>query len=146
MASLWSQLGRGYIHCGPSGSGATMKLLANLLLITGVAALAEAVAIGRRHGIDDELIRVLLAESPVVSATSRMRLENVLDDDHPGWFPPALARKDLTLARELGERGGVPTRMGPAAEELLATVIDSGVRWPDFSAVIEAYHPHPASP
>jgi len=38
---LWSDLGAGYIHCGPVGAGATMKVISNLLLITGVAALAE---------------------------------------------------------------------------------------------------------
>jgi hypothetical protein len=29
-------------------------------------------------------------------------------------------------------------RLGPAVEELLTTVVDSGTRWPDFGAVIEA--------
>jgi 3-hydroxyisobutyrate dehydrogenase-like beta-hydroxyacid dehydrogenase len=146
VAALWGDLGSGYLRCGPSGSGATMKLLSNLLLITGVAALAEAIAIARRQAVSDELVRAVFAESPVVSPTSRLRLENLLDSGHPGWFPPALARKDLALARELGERGGVPARMAPAAEELLTSVIDSGMKWPDFSAVIEAYNSSAAPP
>jgi 3-hydroxyisobutyrate dehydrogenase-like beta-hydroxyacid dehydrogenase len=136
---LWNDLGTGYTHCGPVGAGATMKILANLLLITGVASLAEAVATARQHEVPDELLRSLLADSPVVSLASSLRLDSLLDATHPGWFSPALARKDLRLAIDLAEEAGVGVRVGPAAEALLTTVIDSGDKWPDFAAVIEAF-------
>jgi 3-hydroxyisobutyrate dehydrogenase-like beta-hydroxyacid dehydrogenase len=135
---LWDELGSGYIHCGPIGSAAIMKLISNLLLITGVTALAEAIATARRLDISDEFLRKIFANSPVVSATSAIRLENLLDDSHPGWFTPELARKDLRLAIGLAEESGVPVRIGPAADELLTAVIEGGHQWPDFSAVIEA--------
>jgi len=135
---LWNDLGSGYTHCGPVGSGATMKLVSNLLLITGVTALAEGIATARNHGIPDELLRGVLEDSAVVSPASKVRLESLFDDGHPGWFSPALARKDLRLAIELAEQAGVGVRIGPAAEALLTTVIDADRHWPDFSAVIEA--------
>ena len=137
---LWNDLGAGYTLCGPVGSGATMKILANLLLITGVASLAEAIATAaRRHAVPDELLKSLLADSPLVSLASSLRLESLLDASHPGWFSPALARKDLRLAIDLAEEAGVGLRVGPAAEALLTTVIDAGGQWPDFTAVIEAF-------
>jgi 3-hydroxyisobutyrate dehydrogenase-like beta-hydroxyacid dehydrogenase len=135
---LWSDLGSGYTHCGPAGTGATMKILANSLLITGVASLAEAIATARRHAIPDEFLRTLLADSPVISLASNLRLDSLLDATHPGWFSPALARKDLRLAIDLAEETGVGVRIGPAAEALLTAVIDAGGEWPDFAAVIEA--------
>jgi 3-hydroxyisobutyrate dehydrogenase-like beta-hydroxyacid dehydrogenase len=135
---LWNDLGSGYTHCGAVGTGATMKILANSLLITGVASLAEAIATARKHEIPDEFLRTLLAESPVVSLASNLRLDSLLDASHPGWFSPALARKDLRLAIDLAEATGVGVRIGPAAEALLTTVIDAGQEWPDFAAVIEA--------
>jgi 3-hydroxyisobutyrate dehydrogenase-like beta-hydroxyacid dehydrogenase len=138
LASLWNDLGSGYAHCGPVGTGATMKVLANSLLITGVAALAEAIATARQQDIPDELLRTILADSPVVSLPSSLRLDNLLDPTHPGWFSPTLARKDLRLAIDLAEETGVGVRIGPAAEALLTTVIDAGGEWPDFAAVIEA--------
>ena len=115
-----------------------MKLISNLLLITGVAALAEGIATARHHGIPDDLLRNVFADTMVVSPTSKLRLESLLDDSHPGWFSPALARKDLRLAIGLAEQAGVRVRIGPAAEALLTTVIDAGGQWPDFAAVIEA--------
>ena len=75
LDALWTDLGAGYRHCGPVGSGATMKLVSNLLLITGVAALAEAIATARHHGIPDDLLQSLFAESFVVSPASKVRLE-----------------------------------------------------------------------
>ena len=135
---LWDDLGAGYVHCGPVGAGATMKLISNLLLITGVVALAEGIATARHQGIPDDLVRNVFADSMVVSPASKHRLESLLDDSHPGWFSPALARKDLSLAIGLAEQAGVRVRIGPAAEALLTTVIDAGGQWPDFAAVIEA--------
>src|ERR1039458_5427032 len=64
---LWNDLGSGYTHCGPVGTGATMKILANSLLITGVASLAEAIATARPQAIPDEFLRTLLADSPVLT-------------------------------------------------------------------------------
>jgi len=74
----------------------------------------------------------------VVSPTSKVRLESLLDDTHPGWFSPELARKDVRLAIALAAQANVGVRVGPAAEALLTTVIDAGGHWPDFAAVIEA--------
>ncbi|HXW81409.1 MAG TPA: NAD(P)-dependent oxidoreductase [Acidimicrobiales bacterium] len=135
---LWNDLGSGYTHCGPIGAGVTIKILANSLLITGVTSLAEVIATAREHAIPDEFLRTLLADSPVVSLASNLRLDSLLDATHPGWFSPALARKDLRLAIDLAEETGVGVRIGPAAEALLTTVIDAGGEWPDFAAVIEA--------
>jgi 3-hydroxyisobutyrate dehydrogenase-like beta-hydroxyacid dehydrogenase len=134
---LWADLGAGYVHCGPTGSGVVLKLLSNLQLMIGVTALAEAVAVGRRNGIGDDLLRTVFADSPVVSAAGRQRLESVLSADHPGWFPPDLAAKDVRLAVALA--GDLPVRLGPATENLLTRVV--GGDWPDLAAVIEAYRP-----
>jgi 3-hydroxyisobutyrate dehydrogenase-like beta-hydroxyacid dehydrogenase len=138
---LWSDLAQKYVHCGPAGAGATMKLMSNLQLIVGVAALAEAIATARADGLGDDLIATVFADSPVVSPSSRQRLDPLLDPAHPGWFSPELARKDVRLAVRLAERHGIPVRLGPAAENLLTTVISAGGQWPDFAAVIEALTP-----
>jgi 3-hydroxyisobutyrate dehydrogenase-like beta-hydroxyacid dehydrogenase len=135
---LWHDLSDGYVHCGAVGNAAIMKLVSNLLLITGITSLAEAIATARGNGIPDELLQQVLGNSPVVSAASAVRLPNLLDENHPGWFPPELARKDLRLAVALAETTGVKVRVGPATDELLKAVAEGGHQWPDFSAVIEA--------
>jgi 3-hydroxyisobutyrate dehydrogenase len=136
LAPLLADLGAGHVHCGPLGAGAVMKIGSNLQLVAGVAALAEAVATARGHGISDDVIRETYADSPLVSPASRLRLGAVLDPAHPGWFGPALASKDLGLAADLAAAADLRPAIGPAAQELLGRLGD----WPDFAAVIEALH------
>src|ERR1700722_3889879 len=124
LESLWNELGSGYTNCEAVGTGPTMKILANSLLIAGVASLAEAIATARRQAIPDEFLRALLVDSPVLSLASNLRLDSLLDPAHPGWFSPVLARKDIRLAIDLAEESGVDVRIGPAADALLTTVID----------------------
>lgn len=135
---LWHDLAAGYQHCGPAGAASVLKLLSNLQLMIGVAALAEAAATARRHGIDDDLFRTVFADNGAVSPAARQRMDSVLSDDHPGWFPPTLGRKDVRLAVALAEQHGLPVRLGPAVVDMLTTVIDGGTDWPDVTAVVEA--------
>ena len=142
LDALWSDLGAGYTYCGPVGSGATMKLVSNLLLITGVAALAEAIATARHHGIPDDLFKSFFAESFVVSPASKVRLDSLFDESHSGWFTPGLARKDVRLAvrpcRSSSDRGAHRSGHRHCSCPMLST---RGRPWPDFSAVIEALNP-----
>jgi 3-hydroxyisobutyrate dehydrogenase len=135
VTPLLADLGAGVMHCGPLGTGAVLKIVSNLQLVVGVAALAEAIATARGHGVDDALLRTVFTDSGVVSETSRIRLDTLLDPTHPGWFTPALAGKDITLALDLAAEAGLGTALGPAAAELLTRV--AGGDWADFSAVIE---------
>jgi 3-hydroxyisobutyrate dehydrogenase-like beta-hydroxyacid dehydrogenase len=139
FAPLWTDLAESHLHCGEIGTAAVLKLLSNQLLITGVAALAEAISTARHQGIPDDLLRTLFADSSVISGASKLRLEALLDAGHPGWFTPELARKDLGHALDLA--GDLPLRLAPATDALLAAV--TGASWPDFAAVIEALGPRP---
>jgi 3-hydroxyisobutyrate dehydrogenase-like beta-hydroxyacid dehydrogenase len=53
-----------------------MNLVSNLLLITGVTALTEAIATARGQGVTDDLPRTVFGNSGVLSPASRMRLDS----------------------------------------------------------------------
>ena len=135
-------LGAATTHCGPAGAGAVMKLVANLLLVSAVSTMAEGIAIARGHGLDDDLLRSVFGgtgpggDLPVVAPAAKARLDPVLDPAHPGWFGPALARKDVRLAAALAEEAGIAAVVAPALDRLLGATIDTG-DWPDFASVIE---------
>ena len=58
--SIFRAIARKYFYLGPSGSGATMKLVVNSLLGIGMQAIAEAVALGEKAGLDrNRLLGVL---------------------------------------------------------------------------------------
>ena len=137
VSPLLDDLGASTIHCGPAGYGAVMKLVCNLLLVTGVAAMAEGVAVARNQGIGDDLLRQVFSDTPVLSPASNMRLQPMLDPEHPGWFAPAMARKDVRLALDLASGAGTALRLASAADEMLGDLMESGIDWTDFAALIE---------
>jgi hypothetical protein len=52
-------------HTGPSGSGATMKVVTNLFVNSCTALLAEMVLLGERAGLSHEVMKKCLAKSSV---------------------------------------------------------------------------------
>ncbi|HLI02141.1 MAG TPA: NAD(P)-dependent oxidoreductase [Acidimicrobiales bacterium] len=100
--------------CGPDpGTALVIKLLNNSLLLTGLAAVSEAVAAGQRAGLDNELLVDLFGSSPLVAAGLRNRIEDLVKGDHDGWFTPAQGAKDLGLFLDLAAS---PERPLPIAE------------------------------
>jgi 3-hydroxyisobutyrate dehydrogenase-like beta-hydroxyacid dehydrogenase len=70
------------VYLGPSGMGATMKLVVNTLLGLGGEALAEAVALGENAGLDRNRLLDVLGETSVVSPSQRTKIENVRRGDY----------------------------------------------------------------
>jgi 3-hydroxyisobutyrate dehydrogenase len=83
------------------------KLTSNLLLLAGLAALAEAFAVGRAGGLNDDQLRDLLEESPLVAPGLRNRFEGVLTGERDTWWEAALGAKDVRLAAALARSAGI---------------------------------------
>jgi 3-hydroxyisobutyrate dehydrogenase-like beta-hydroxyacid dehydrogenase len=96
----------------------TAKLASNLLLLAGVAALAESFAVAHSGGLSDDDIRALLGESPLVAPAIRNRFEGVLTGKHEPWWGGALGAKDARLAAELAETAGVELPLARLVSEL----------------------------
>lgn len=84
-------------RCGPVGAGAALKLVLNTALVTGVAALADCLAVADAVGVDRDTALDALTGSAVAGAVAR-------STGSGGAFSLALAGKDAALAlRELGD-------------------------------------------
>ncbi|MFL5094714.1 MAG: NAD(P)-dependent oxidoreductase [Xanthobacteraceae bacterium] len=96
-------------HCGDVGSGQTVKILNNMVVFMTVNALAEAITIGRRAGLDAALLFETMAKGSADSAALRTPgLKHLVPDDFPqDAFPTDYAIKDIRLALELAEETGV---------------------------------------
>jgi 3-hydroxyisobutyrate dehydrogenase len=49
-------MGSDVTHCGPLGCGEVVKILNNMLVFQNTAAIAEAIALGRRNGVPPEVL------------------------------------------------------------------------------------------
>src|SRR6266481_1646575 len=84
---------------GPSGSGATMKLVVNSLLGIGMQAIAEAVALGEKAGLDRNRLLDVLSQTAVVAQAHVGKLERAMKSDYSPQFPIRLMNKDFGLTR-----------------------------------------------
>ena len=133
--SIFRVIAKKYFYLGPSGSGATMKLVVNTLLGIGMQAIAEAVVLGERAGLDRNRLLEVLSETAVVAPAHMGKLERAMRGDYTPQFPIRLMNKDFGLILELATNVGARMPAAGAAFEINARQSDEGVEQ-DFSAVI----------
>jgi 3-hydroxyisobutyrate dehydrogenase len=90
-------LGKESFYMGPAGSGTAMKLCLNTLLGVGIQALAEAIALGLRSGLEHDRLLQVLGETSVLSPSQRSKLEHARVGEYPPSFPLRLMYKDFGL-------------------------------------------------
>src|SRR3989441_1052533 len=88
-------LGENSFYMGASGMGSTMKLVVNTLLGLGMQALAEAIALGEKAGIDKGLLLDVLGQTTVLTAGQKSKLANVKREQYPTQFALSLMHKDF---------------------------------------------------
>jgi 3-hydroxyisobutyrate dehydrogenase-like beta-hydroxyacid dehydrogenase len=128
-------IGNHIFYLGPSGAGAAMKLVANSLLGAGMQALAEALVLGQRAGLDRTTLLDVLEQTAVVTPGQKHKLQNARTGQYPVEFPLRLMYKDLLNVERLAGQRAVPTPAIAAAQQMLA-VEQAKDREEDFSAII----------
>ena len=121
------------VSCGPLGSGAALKLVANTAMITAVAGLHEALTLAESNGIPARLAYEVLSMGPLASAVERARTGG-------GDFPLTLAAKDLDLA-VAAAASDLP--VASAARHWLLAAASSGAGETDLMSLIGSRSVHP---
>jgi len=133
--SIFGAIARKYFYLGPSGSGATMKLVVNSLLGIGMQAIAEAVVLGEKAGLDRSRLLNVLSQTAVVAPAHLGKLERAMKSDYSAQFPLRLMNKDFALILNLAAAVGAQMPATRAAFEVNAAQSAEGEEQ-DFSAVI----------
>jgi 3-hydroxyisobutyrate dehydrogenase-like beta-hydroxyacid dehydrogenase len=119
------------------------KLTVNLVLLSGLVALAEAFAVGRAGGLSDDDLRALLGESPMVAPGLRNRFDGVLTGEHESWWTAALGAKDAGLAASLARSVDVEVPLAETVHERYEAVAALGLddAGDDVAAIGRLYRP-----
>ena len=133
--SIFRVIAHRYFYLGPSGSGATMKLVVNTLLGIGMQAIAEAIALGEKAGLDRHRLLEVLSQTAVVAPAHADKLQRAMKNDYRPQFPIRLMNKDFGLIFNLAAAVGARMPAAGAAFEINARQSDEGAEQ-DFSAVI----------
>ena len=132
-------MGASVVLCGDVGAGNTTKLANQIVVACNIQAVAEALTLAKKAGVDPELvfqaIKGGLAGSTVMNAKAPMMIEG---NDKPG-FKIALHIKDLNNALDCAHTVGSPVPMTAAVQEILQWLHNNGCGQNDHSAIIKYY-------
>jgi hypothetical protein len=115
--------------CGGTGAGQITKILNNMVLFETVNALAEAVAVARRSGVEPQLLLETLSKGSADSFALRNHgMKAIVPNEFPlRAFSTEYAMKDLSYALELGEQTGVKMRGAALIRTIFEEAIASGM-------------------
>jgi 3-hydroxyisobutyrate dehydrogenase/2-hydroxy-3-oxopropionate reductase len=124
------------VMLGPLGAGATMKLVVNSMVHALNAALAEALVLAEKAGVERGSAYEVIADSAVAAPYvlyKRQAFEQPADT--PVAFALDLVAKDLDLAAALAKRVGASMPQLAANRELVQHAMDAGLGQDDLSAL-----------
>ena len=107
------------VHAGPPGAGSTLKLVNNLILGVAVQAVAEALVLARKAGIDPECVREITSVGGARTAAMETRGPRMIAADFSPHFSANNMHKDLSTALALADSVGAATPVAAATLEVL---------------------------
>mgnify|MGYP002855909433 FL=1 len=132
-------MGSSVVLCGDVGAGNTTKLANQIIVACNIQALAEALTLAQKAGVDPKLvfdaIKGGLAGSTVMNAKAPMMIEG---NDKPG-FKIDLHIKDLNNALDCAHAVGAPVPMTASVQEILQWMHNHEGGQKDHSAIAQYY-------
>lgn len=121
---LLQAVGGTITHLGPVGSGQRAKAVNQVLVAGSYAAVAEALALGKKLGLPMPELLVALQDGAAGSWALRHRAPAMLRQDFPLGFKLQLHRKDLAIAQTEAQACGltlpVTDQVASMEEDLIA--------------------------
>jgi 3-hydroxyisobutyrate dehydrogenase len=139
ITPILKAMGRDVVHVGPVGSGARLKLINNFLSGSQVAALAEALSLIERSGLDREKALGVLTEGAPGSPLVKLLSGRMTNRQYEPNFLLRLMTKDLRYAVTEAENHALDLDMGRAALRVFEHAVTAGQGEEDMSAVIEQF-------
>jgi 3-hydroxyisobutyrate dehydrogenase-like beta-hydroxyacid dehydrogenase len=150
---IFQAIAKQYFLLGGPGSGTAMKLVVNTLLGIGMQAIAEAVVLGEKAGLDRERLLEVLSHTAVIAPAHMGKLTRAARNDYSPQFPLRLMNKDFQLILKAAAQKHVPMPATEAAFRVNSDELANRLE-EDFSAVlrrmeevsgIAAAHPEPVT-
>jgi 3-hydroxyisobutyrate dehydrogenase-like beta-hydroxyacid dehydrogenase len=130
-------MGNKIVHAGGHGTGTSMKMVINLLLGTGMAAFAEAMALGEGLGISRRMLFDSLLGTPAVAPFLASKREKIESGNYEAEFPLRWMQKDMHLASVSAYESGTAMPLSSVTKEIYRLAMRGGHGTEDFSAICE---------
>jgi 2-hydroxy-3-oxopropionate reductase len=134
-AACFAAVGRTVTHLGGPGSGQVCKAANQLIICATLTAVSEALALGRKAGLDPEAMRTALSGGSADSFVLRNHAKRVLAGNFAPGFRAELMRKDMRIAAQAVRDHGVFAPATGMAAPLLEALANAGHAQSDVAAL-----------
>jgi 3-hydroxyisobutyrate dehydrogenase-like beta-hydroxyacid dehydrogenase len=115
---LFESIAKQWFLMGPAGSGARMKLVANLLLGVGMEAIAESISLGESMGLQPETLLTAISKLAVIGPAFVGKFDKIQRNDYSPQFPLRLMNKDLGLVLKAAQENELSLPATEAAYQI----------------------------
>ena len=133
---VFQAMGRTITHLGPLGAGGFTKLANQIIVAVNLTAIAEALTLAAKAGLDIELTIKALAGGLAGSRCLDQKTPNYLSHAYKPGFKIDLHFKDLGLIMEASRALGVPLPTTAVVQELFNALRVKGRGGLDHSGVV----------
>jgi 2-hydroxy-3-oxopropionate reductase len=133
---IFQAMGKTITLLGPLGFGGFTKLANQIIVAVNLTALAEALTLGKKAGLDRELLLTALGGGLANSKCLEQKKANYVSNTYNPGFKIDLHYKDIGLIMESARALGVPLPATAVVQELFSALRVKGKGGLDHSAVI----------
>jgi 2-hydroxy-3-oxopropionate reductase len=133
---IFQAMGKTITLLGPLGMGGFTKLANQIIVAVNLTALAEALTLGKKAGLDRDLLLTALAGGLAGSKCLEQKRGNYVSNTYNPGFKIDLHYKDLGLIMESARALGVPLPATAVVQELFSAMRVKGRGGLDHSGII----------
>ena len=123
---VFEVLGANIVHVGPSGAGQVTKACNQLVVAATIEAVAEALLLAERSGIDAAKVREALLGGFAGSKILEVHGQRMLDRTFDPGFRMRLHRKDARIVENAAAEAGSPIPSFAVVTDQLQKALDAG--------------------
>ena len=124
---IFQAMGVKVIHVGENGKGTTLKLINNLIMGVAIEAVAEALVLASKSGIDPRKVVEITSVGGARTGAMETRGPRMIQHDFTSHFSANNMYKDLSSALKLADEVGVSLPAASIAREMLKAAKSRGL-------------------
>ncbi len=134
---LFRAMGKNLFHVGTLGQGLAMKLVNNMLVQVNTVAVAEALVLGVKAGLDPQTIYDVIRVSTGTSYAFEGRVPKILRRDFAPGGTVDISFKDQELETAFAKQIGVPIFLANVSQQVYQMARAAGLNKEDGSAIVK---------
>src|SRR5262245_47130293 len=134
---VFKAMGTNVFHVGALGQGLAMKLVNNMLVQVNTVAVAEALVMGVKAGLDPQTIYDVVRVSTGTSFAFETRVPRIIERDFSPGGTVDISFKDQELETAFAKRLGVPVLLANVTQQVYQMARAAGLNKEDGSAIVK---------